>query len=113
MATQLAHLVETSLDHACALAAHRGAKSLNAKDLALHLETAWDLRVPGFAADPKTLPEDAEQAKTHEFTLVAKRQTECKAAAAGSDANDAVGEKRARSASPPDDGNAAGPRRRR
>ena len=49
---QLAHdFLERVISSSCELAKHRGADTLEVKDVQLHLERSWDLRVPGFGID--------------------------------------------------------------
>eukprot|EP00048_Salpingoeca_helianthica_P022044 m.16059 g.16059 ORF g.16059 m.16059 type:complete len:195 (-) comp6808_c0_seq1:38-622(-) len=43
--------IEKAVSASCQLAKHRGSTTLEAKDVMLHLERNWNLRVPGFFRD--------------------------------------------------------------
>eukprot|EP00170_Pyropia_yezoensis_P008077 contig_33547_g8104 len=45
--------VESVTLAACRLARHRKSKTLDARDVALHLSRSWSLRVPGYGDDPR------------------------------------------------------------
>ena len=49
--------VERVVTASCQLAKHRGSDTLEVKDIQLHLERSWDLRIPGFGLEePKSIP---------------------------------------------------------
>jgi len=82
--------LERAVDSSLKIAQHRGAHTLDAQDVALHMETAWDIKIPGFLRDAKlsedgtrreALPEtdsklDEDVASAHMVTLKAKRVAE-------------------------------------
>lgn len=45
--------VESVTEYACRLAKHRKSKILEARDIQLHLEKSWNIRVPGYGDDPR------------------------------------------------------------
>lgn len=45
--------VDSVTDYACRLAKHRKSPTLDARDIQLHLEKNWDIRVPGYGDDPR------------------------------------------------------------
>lgn len=45
--------MESVTEFACKLAKHRNSRTLDARDVQLHLEKNWDIRVPGYGDDPK------------------------------------------------------------
>lgn len=58
--------IERVVGSACQLAKHRGSETLEAKDVQLHLERNWNLRVPGFGRDeirPAKVARQSEAAK--------------------------------------------------
>ena len=47
--------VEDVTDFACRLAKHRKSRTLEARDLQLHLQKTWNIRVPGYGDDPRPI----------------------------------------------------------
>ncbi len=45
--------VDSVTEFACRLAKHRKSRTLDARDVQLHLEKNWDIRVPGYGDDPR------------------------------------------------------------
>ncbi|KAA8495338.1 Transcription initiation factor TFIID subunit 12 [Porphyridium purpureum] len=45
--------IESVTEQACKLARHRGGTTLEARDIQMHLEKNWNVRVPGYGDDPK------------------------------------------------------------
>lgn len=45
--------VESVTEFACRLAKHRKSRTLEARDVQLHLEKNWNIRVPGYGDDPR------------------------------------------------------------
>eukprot|EP00300_Choanocystis_sp_HF-7_P039439 c5813_g1_i1.p1 GENE.c5813_g1_i1~~c5813_g1_i1.p1 ORF type:complete len:163 (-),score=32.37 c5813_g1_i1:77-532(-) len=66
--------VDNVTTFACRLAKHRGSTQLEAKDIRLHLEKNWDLRVPGFVHpdDVRTKRKPANDAHKHRLDLAKK-----------------------------------------
>ncbi|CAN8070894.1 unnamed protein product [Agarophyton chilense] len=45
--------VESVTEFGCLMAKHRRSKVLEARDIQFHLESAWNIRVPGYGDDPR------------------------------------------------------------
>lgn len=45
--------VESVTEFACRMAKHRKSKVVEARDVQLHLETNWNIRIPGYGDDPR------------------------------------------------------------
>lgn len=80
LATQVSKFIETVVDFSCDLAQHRNSNELNEKDVALHLDTAWNYQIPGFVAEPTVFPSDKNAERIHDLTLSVKRKAELEAA---------------------------------
>jgi len=78
--------VDTVTSFACALAKHRKSETLEVKDVQLHLEQNWNIRVPGFGVDDTSAPavKRAQVPEAHRQRLVSIKKAISTAAAAAS-----------------------------
>jgi len=67
--------VESVTEFACRLAKHRKSKTLEARDVQLHLEKNWNIRVPGYGDDPRPAKKTATSPEhTARVQMIAKSQ---------------------------------------
>ncbi|KAJ2358800.1 Transcription initiation factor TFIID subunit 12 [Coemansia erecta] len=67
--------IESVTSFACQLAKHRKSDTLEAKDLQLHLERNWNIRIPGFAAEEIRSVRKSQVAQSHQEKLAAITNT--------------------------------------
>ena len=73
----LAHdFIERVVAGSCDLAKHRGSDTLELRDIQLHLDRTWDLRVPGFGVEePRVIPpKPGNEAHKQKLAAVAKAE---------------------------------------
>ncbi|KAI9500636.1 Transcription initiation factor TFIID subunit 12 [Coemansia spiralis] len=63
--------IESVTSFACQLAKHRKSDTLEAKDLQLHLERNWNIRIPGFASEEIRSVRKATVSQAHQERLSA------------------------------------------
>ena len=66
---------------ACSLARHRRSNTLEVKDVRLHLEKNWNMRIPGFASDDVRLPKKPTMNEAHKMRVLAVKKNEAAALA--------------------------------
>lgn len=67
--------VETTVNAACLLAKHRHANTVEVKDVQLHLETNWNMWIPGFGTDEVRPYKRATVTEAHKQRLALIRKT--------------------------------------
>ncbi|KAJ2452392.1 Transcription initiation factor TFIID subunit 12 [Coemansia sp. RSA 2336] len=67
--------IESVTSFACQLAKHRKSDTLEAKDLQLHLERNWNIRIPGFASDEIRSVRKSTVSAAHQEKLAAITNT--------------------------------------
>ncbi|KAJ1723772.1 Transcription initiation factor TFIID subunit 12 [Coemansia biformis] len=67
--------IESVTSFACQLAKHRKSDTLEAKDLQLHLERNWNIRIPGFSAEEIRSVRKATVSQAHQERLNAITNT--------------------------------------
>jgi transcription initiation factor TFIID subunit 12 len=70
--------VESVTTFACNLAKHRKSNILEVKDVQLHLERNWNIRVPGYYGDSKNSRGTLSDAHKQKLELVKKAQQAAK-----------------------------------
>ncbi|KAJ2373882.1 Transcription initiation factor TFIID subunit 12, partial [Coemansia sp. RSA 2607] len=63
--------IESVTAFACQLAKHRKSDTLEARDLQLHLERNWNIRIPGFAAEEIRSVRKAAVSQAHQEKMAA------------------------------------------
>ena len=66
--------VESVTTFACNLAKHRKSNILEVKDVQLHLERNWNIRVPGYYGDSKNVRPNIADAHKQKLEQVKKAQ---------------------------------------
>ncbi|KAJ1647782.1 Transcription initiation factor TFIID subunit 12 [Coemansia erecta] len=67
--------IESVTSFACQLAKHRKSDTLEAKDLQLHLERNWNIRIPGFASEQIRSVRKATVSQAHQEKMAAITNT--------------------------------------
>ncbi|XP_043282809.1 transcription initiation factor TFIID subunit 12 [Venturia canescens] len=76
MLLQLADdFVETTVNAACLIAKHRHANTVEVKDVQLHLETNWNMWIPGFGTDEVRPYKRATVTEAHKQRLALIRKS--------------------------------------
>lgn len=68
--------VESVTENACRIAKHRKSRTVEARDFQLHLQSKWNIRVPGYGDDPRPPTKRNASAPVHNARLqaIAKSQ---------------------------------------
>lgn len=83
--------IDSITSFACCLAKHRKSDTLEAKDLLLHLERNWYMRIPGFGGDELRPFRRQVTSDTHKTRVAAVRRSLAAAAAADHNAGTSGG----------------------
>lgn len=67
--------VEQTVTSACQLAKHRGASTIDVKDVQLHLERNWNMWIPGFGTDELRPYKRSSVTEAHKQRLALIRKT--------------------------------------
>jgi transcription initiation factor TFIID subunit 12 len=57
--------IESVLQQSCKIARHRKAQMLELRDVQLHLERNWNIRVPGYSTEDLKNPKKHTPSQTH------------------------------------------------
>lgn len=68
--------VDSVTEYACRIAKHRNSRTVEARDFQVHLQTKWNIRVPGYGDDPRPPAKRNVSAPVHNARMqaIAKSQ---------------------------------------